>query len=283
VKDYSLPQLQNWMKTVLTVRGDLKEKLETAAGNEGLRIEHVVKGRKSISAHRRLDIYAAGYVMRLVECLKKEFSVLCSYMGEEFFEVFAKAYIVTIPSENWSLYYLGERFSSFLQNTQPHSPNDSEQAAFVALPAQIARFERAKAEVLLAKGLENNTNAPISETEYVSAFLQGQMRVQTPPCLRLIRLEYPILELVDCVEKSKEYKMPQLGESFLAISRIDYQITITELEDWQFSFLSQCADPISVCEAAHKIHSGLKPSDLLARLLIWLLTIDAYGLIVSID
>ncbi len=279
VKQPPLHLIQNWMKTVLIERGSLQEKLETAEGQSGFQIEQLVKSRGRISAHRRLDIYAAGYVMRLVECLKTEFSVLCAYMGEEFFVTFAKAYVVTVPSKNWSLYYLGEQFSDFLKNTQPDNQSDPDQIAFIALPAQIALFERAYAEVLLAPGLENNA---ISEIGYNLTFLQSQVILQTPPCLQLLQLDYPILELIDSVKKSKDYTIPQLKKSLLAITRVDYRVTITELDDWQMSFLSACTNPVSAHGAVSKIteNSDFEASDLLAKLLIWLPVAEEKGLIV---
>lgn len=284
LKQPSLQQIQQWMKTILTVRGSLREKLATAATPDNLHLEQIVKTQQGVSPYRRLDIYAAGYVMRLVECLKSEFSVLCAYMGDEFFETFAKAYIVTVPSENWSLYYLGEHFSDFLKNTQPQGLHAPEQVTFIALPAQIAQFERAYAEVLLAKGLENNTDILASKMGYELAFLQGQIMLQTPPCLRLIKLDYPILELMNCVEKSEDYTLPQPEKSLLALTRVDYRVTATELDDWQFSFLTHCKEAMSVHKAVQitAIACGISTSDLLAKLMIWLPIAQSSGFLVSL-
>ncbi|NQY64567.1 MAG: putative DNA-binding domain-containing protein [Alteromonadaceae bacterium] len=287
MKQASLYQIQSWMKTVLTERGDLKEKLETAAARDGLLIENVIKGTENISVHLRLDIYAAGYVMRLVECLKNEFPILSTFMGEAFFENFAKAYIVTVPSNNWSLYSLGKRFAEFLKNTQPQFQDIPEQMAFIALPAQIALLERARAEVLLARGIENTVRSPTLEIGVDLSFLQGEMMLQVPPCLQLLPLDYPILELVANIEKSHDLNKPLLnipksGESLLAITRVDYQVTTTELAYWQFSFLSQCTEPISVEQAinATALNCSMKTSKLIAKLFLWLPIAEISGFLV---
>jgi hypothetical protein len=101
----TLSQTQEWVNTVLIVRGDLAQKIQTAADINGLQLDHLIKTTRGLSAQRRLDIYASGYVLRLVDCLKSEFSLLAAFMGEQVFEIFAKAFIVTIPSKYWSLHY----------------------------------------------------------------------------------------------------------------------------------------------------------------------------------
>lgn len=280
---HSLDQIQNWMKTVLIERGSLKEKLETAASLDGVMIEQTVKGEGNMSAYRRLDIYAAGYVMRLVECLKSEFSLLCAYMGEEIFETFAKAYIVTVPSKNWSLYYLGAQFADFLRKTQPSELTDPEKAAVVAMPAQLALFERTRAEVMLAQGTEENPKVFDPKIGYDLSFLQGQLILQVPPCLRLLRLDYPILELVSSVEKSRDFKLPEKSECLLAITRINYQVVVSVLTRWQFLFLSRCTDPIAAHEVVKEVarNNNHEVNELIARLLLWLPVAEEKGLIMD--
>lgn len=279
----SLSQTQNWMKTVLTVRGSLQEKLQAATVRDGLQIDDMVQATDRMPMHRRLDIYAAGYVMRLVECLKSEYPILCAYMGDEFFETFAKAYIVAVPSKNWSLYYLGQGFAGFLEQTRPRGANAPDQAAFYAIPAQIARFERAKAEALLAEGPEDTHSPSPGVVEYELACLQGTLTVRRPPCLRLLRLDYPILDLVDRVEQSGDSPLPQAQETLVAVSRVSFQLQVTELSPWQYSFLSHCGAPAAVQDIARDAAPAvaLGVGEYLARLALWLRSAAAKGFVVA--
>jgi hypothetical protein len=52
----SLRLLQHWMKTVVTERGGLDEKLDVAAQRHGLRAEDVVSERRGLSARERLAV-----------------------------------------------------------------------------------------------------------------------------------------------------------------------------------------------------------------------------------
>ncbi len=152
MKTPDLTQTQQWLSTVLMVRGDLPQKLNTAANPHGLTLHDCVKSNKTLGAMRRVDIYAAGYVMRLVECLRGEFALLCQFMGDEVFDTFAKAFIVTLPSESWTLHQLGSRFADFLAHTKPIGDFNAHQQAMFSLPSELAKFERAKALALLKSG-----------------------------------------------------------------------------------------------------------------------------------
>ena len=85
------------MKTVVTERGGLGEKLDAAARQHGLRAEDVVAERRGLSARERLAVYTSGYVLRLLECMRADFPVLHGFVGDSVFDAFAKAYIITLP------------------------------------------------------------------------------------------------------------------------------------------------------------------------------------------
>ena len=98
--EQSLDRLQLWMKTVVTERGSLADKLQTATQLHGLNIEEVIAEKRDLSAHKRLGIYTSGYVARLLECMRADFPALRRFVGEPVFDAFAKAYIVTEPSHS---------------------------------------------------------------------------------------------------------------------------------------------------------------------------------------
>ncbi|MET1256473.1 DNA-binding domain-containing protein [Aliikangiella maris] len=282
----ALAQIQHWMTETLTVRGNLFEKLTAAKQATGLSMNEAIRIRPGVNPYRRLDVYAAGYVMRLLDCLKSEFPLLMQFMGEDIFETFAKAYIVSIPSENWSLYSLGEKFSDFLKDTQPNfSCLDLEQAAFIELPAQIAKYERARAEVALAKGLEGKQIDTQAFSSYQQLLFSEQQPVKIAPCVRKIKLEYPILHLVEQIEQLKDYALPQRKTHYLAITRENYRLVNIALEDWQYYFLQYIEQPTVLNKAiqftAKKIN--LASSEVLARLMIWLPTAISQVLIVDAE
>ncbi|MCF2906960.1 DNA-binding domain-containing protein [Pseudoalteromonas sp. DL2-H2.2] len=287
---YSTPQLsqlQHWLSHVLISRGDLPEKLLTAGQRDGLTLEQCVKSTPQLPAERRVDIYAAGYVMRLVECLKGEFALLCAFMGDDVFEVFAKAYIVTLPSRSFTLHTLGKSFVSFLANTRPQGEFGDKQRAMFDVPVELARFERAKAEVLLAEGLENTPPAELVLNEFELLGGGASLNLVVPPCLRLLVSDYDLLPMVEQLESPQQennqpYALPARETRYIALTRQNYRLITQPLTHWQADLLSHCGQAMSFEQAL--IHSarrqGMEPALLRARLAMWLPAAVACGLLV---
>ncbi|AQQ01505.1 hypothetical protein B0W48_18025 [Pseudoalteromonas aliena] len=279
MNEVTLKQTQQWMMTMLVVRGNLKQKVIKASQQANLPLNLLNQNNEKSTFYRRLNIYAAGYVMRLVECLKAEYPLLEKFMGETVFADFAKAYIVTLPSKNSSLYDLGSGFALFLEKTRPGGFCSIEEEAFYSLPAEIARIERAKAEVSLAKGFEVEQEEDVTLDFF--SLLQQSFTVRTPSCLRLVKLAYPLLPLMQKLESNDEYAMPMAELSFIAFSRINYTLSSLALESWQFEFLKVCQQEplLSNCIDITSRVSGLDKGDLLARLMFWLPSAIAHGLL----
>ncbi len=264
--EQSLALVQRWMKSVLTERGHFVEKLDSAAQQHGLLIDDVVAGKRDLSARERLNIYAGGYVARLLECMRADFPVLCHFMGDAVFDAFAKAYIVTAPPHSPSLYDLGAGFAQFLDETKPTS-NEPGTITLLDLPAELARFERARAEVMRARGTEDDPQA----TQSFSPFevLSSDLKLHATPCLRLLELNFA---LVDFFQEPDQSGQPDQRRSFVAIGRSDYRVNVAEVEAWQFAFLKACESPVSAHVAARQAaeESGTEPSFVLAHLVLWL-------------
>src|ERR1044072_1623042 len=119
MSEQSLSILEHWMKTVVVERGGLGEKLDEAARQHGLCADDVVAESRGVSARERLAVYAGGYVLRLLECMRADFPVLRGFVGDSVFDAFAKAYVITMPPSSHSLYDLGANFPRFLEETKP--------------------------------------------------------------------------------------------------------------------------------------------------------------------
>jgi len=258
-----LDLLQLWMKTVITERGGLPEKLESAAQQHGLIIEDVVAEKRGLSSRKRLSIYTSGYVARLVDCMRADFPLLRRFVGDSVFDAFAKAYIVTEPPHSPSLFDLGARFPHFLEETKPQNGE-----ALLDLPAEIARFERARTEVMRARGTENDLPA----TNLSSFEIFGRdLKVQVTNCLRLLELKFSLVDFFQKTDQD-ETAQPDARLSLVAIGRADYCVHVKEIEPWQFAFLKACASPVSAHAAGRSAaqQSGNEPSFVLSHLMVWL-------------
>lgn len=269
--EQSLRRLQQWMKAVVTERGGLSEKLQSAAAQHGLRIEDVVAERRDLSAHKRLSIYTTGYVLRLLECMRADFPALRNFVGDSVFDAFAKAYIISHPPKSSSLFDLGAGFPQFLEETKP--PGSSLQAdlsALLDMPPELARMERARSEIMRAPGTEQDP--PVAEPFSPLSIFSESVTLEATPCLRLLKLKFPLVDFLRRSDRNERPEPPPPEASFVALGRSNYQLHVEEVAPWQFAFLKACERPVSVHLAAGRAaeESGAETAFVLAELVVWL-------------
>jgi hypothetical protein len=90
-------------------------------------------GNETASTETRLGVYYDAYRLRLIECLRNDFPGLCALMSDETFDSLCQRYIVTHPSRDPNVRWIGQHLTGFLTAdeiaaSQPHI-------------AEMARFE----------------------------------------------------------------------------------------------------------------------------------------------
>jgi hypothetical protein len=271
MSEQSLNLLEHWMTTVITERGGLDEKLNAAARQHGLRAEDVVLEKRSLSAYERLAVYTSGYVLRLLECMRADFPVLRSFVGDAVFDAFARAYVITRPPSSPSLYDLGADFPKFLEKTKPDGERfDAETAAMLDLPPELARLERARAEVMRARGTEDDP--PAAEALSPVAVFGEDLTLQATPCLRLLEMKFPLVDFLRRSDHGDHPDPPVPQTSFVAIGRSNYRLHVEQISHWQFAFMRACEHFTSTYPAVRisATESGRDPGQALADLAIWL-------------
>ena len=269
--DQPLDLLQHWMKTVVTERGSLSEKLQSASEQHGLSIEDVVAEKRGLSAQTRLSIYTSGYVLRLLDCMRADFPALRNFVGDSVFDAFAKAYIINRPPRSPSLYDLSADFPQFLEETKPQkSPLDAQLSSMLDLPSELARLECARAEVMRAHGTENDTVR--AEPFAPFAIFNEDITLQATPCLRLLELKFPLVDFLRRSDQGERPEPPTPRISFAAIGRSNYRIHMEEVALWQLAFMKACEHPTSLYSAVQHAarESGKETASVLAELVVWL-------------
>jgi len=275
--------LQHWLKTVITSGGALPYKLQKAQQQFSLTGQDVVLAAGKASIQERLQVYTSGYVLRLLDCMYADFPVLRKFLGEQLFDHFAKAYLAFHPSTSFTLYDLGAGFPAFLERTKPTDQVPEAQQALLDLPVALATLERTVHEVLRVAGTETNT-MPGSDLS-IEMMLFQPLTIQANPCLRLLKLSFPVLPFYHAIQRDETYDLPAPAESFVAVCRKNYRLNAEPVQEWQYHFLNACAQPVSLSEAAHIAASETQtdPSALLAELYIWLPILLHNGAISLID
>jgi hypothetical protein len=139
-----------------------------------------------------------------------------------------------------------------------------EQRDALGLPAQIARVERAASEVAGEPGVEGR--APVALPGPLE-LLSGAVRVETAPCLRLLDLDYDLLDFCAALERGEHPALPGPEPTSVAVTRAHWQVRRGSLEGWQAQFLGWCQAqrrPIALCEWPAGDGDGV------ARVMLWL-------------
>jgi len=274
----ALAELQRWLQARVTAGvWDLPEDpaegplaAEVVAGS-------VVAGSGALSPRARLAIYAKSYVLRLAECLRAEFPVLAAMIGDEVWGLFAGAYLGARPSRSTTLYDLGAGFADYLAATRP--PGAA--GPLAALPADLARLERAIAECGRAEGLEGAPPGPPLDAP--TLILQPGARLRTPATLQLLELGFDFSEALAAHRAGDHPAPPPPRPTLVAVARRRYAVRAHPLEPWAFAWLRavQAGADVQGASAAAAQASGRPAGEVLASLLFWLPTAADAGFVAA--
>jgi hypothetical protein len=265
--DADLGVLQRWMLSAVTTPGGVREGVRIGRECYNLDVGDAVRSSNRLSAEDRLDIYARGYLMRLLECLRAEFPILLALVGDQVFELFATSYVWSRPSQSYSLYDLGAGFAAFLEETRPTSGAGA--GSIEALPASLATFERARAEVYRAHGLENEA---AHHTAEAFTLIMSGASLCLPASVCLLQLAFDFTEAIAAASRGERPDMPPARETLYAIARSRYRVRAHVLQPWQFAFLRACGAegaPLQVsCDSTART-TGREVAQVWVDLLVW--------------
>lgn len=274
-----LATIQKWLTSIIVRPGKLQEKIFLADQHYHLNHTDIVTGSEDLGAVEKIGIYARGYILRLMECMEAEFPALKYLLGDQLFDSFAGAYLSRLPPNSFDLYDLGKKFPDFLEASQPAGLIAESENLSYHLPVELARLERALAEVSRMPGPEGSGRN--LQPEALPFFLLTGTDFQTAPCLKLLRQKFNLTGFVKAIQHDKKPDSPAEEDTFVAVSRVNYAVVMYNLENWQWHFLAalesthQYGPAIDLCA----VNCGISKDELLANLLLWLPVAECSGLV----
>ncbi|MGE5346529.1 MAG: putative DNA-binding domain-containing protein [Acidithiobacillales bacterium] len=185
----SLAATQDWMQAVLVHPEGAGKGLSAPGARRHLAPENVsriVKGRGTLDAAERLEIYAGMYPLRMVEALRSDYPALAGLLGAKGFERLVTDYVAAHPSESFTLARLGDRLPEFMAGWgTPHRRG---------LLADVARLELAATQVFDA---ETTALIDLSAMETVSALEWRRMKVVPAAAFRLVSVRPGAVDVLD--------------------------------------------------------------------------------------
>jgi hypothetical protein len=228
-----------------------------------------IRGSAAFPARQRLAVYAQSYALRLIECLREEFPVLRLLVGDQVFDLFAGAYIAAQPSRSYSLYGLGAGFADFLEATRPAGTGP---ASLEAIPASLARLERAMAEAQRAVGTEALPGGDLPIETLLQ--LSPDLRLRLPDTVRLLHLEFDFAAALAAAARGARPDQPPVRETWVAVARCRYRVRAHPVTSQHFALLQalERSGGLSLREAAAAVASATSEATgaMLADLMVWL-------------
>ncbi len=234
--EQQIEPLLAWMQAVITHPDGVEAGASSPEAQRCLdvppgELEKVVLPSRAQTASERLAIYHNAYFTRLIECLREEFPVLTRALGRDVFDAFAFDYLQRHPSRSYTLSRLGEHFARHLEETRPA------EGAWPDFLIDLAAFEWAVNEVFDGPGVEGERLLGADELRSVPAARWPEARLVPVPCLRLLRLGYPVHRYHAALRRKKRARPPEPAETFLALTRRDYVVRHHELSRPQYELL----------------------------------------------
>lgn len=270
-----LANLQHWMQ------GAILGAVLGRAAPPGLDdvIVGAPQGLGGLTAAQRLTLYARGYRARLMECLVAEFPCLRALAGEQVFELFAAGYVAARPSTDPSLYGLGAGFADYLESTRP--VGDESACALSALPADLARLDRARAEAQRAVGVERLAGPPLA----AGLLLTPGARLRRPDTVRLLTLGFDPGPLLAAVDRGGPIDPPPPCPTPVAVARSRYRVAVHALPTWRHAWLEalgEAGGDVHAAAARAAQASGRETGAVIADLALWLPLASGLGLVAAV-
>lgn len=215
----ALDALQRWMLDALIAPE------RTARGS----IDAAVLPGARIDAAACLAIYQRSYLQRLRLCLGEQFPATRHALGRPLFDDFADEYLRACPSDSYTLYALGRRFSDWIEQSRPDRDlAEADREAWIDFMVDLAHYEHALFRLFDAPGHEGRP-WPADDTDDAALVLQ--------PCLALAAYRYPVAWYYHEVRAGRSPAFPSEAASQVVVLRRDHRTTTYPVTPLHFRFL----------------------------------------------
>lgn len=215
----SLPELQRWMRKVLTHRGGVACALQHKGGP---RLLHVIGETVELKRADRLSIYGDGYYWRLIDCLGANYEVLKKVLGDELFSELSRDYLDKYPSRYKCIDDVGAELSLFVKK-HPVSKGRP-------YLTELAALEWAVHQSMYADDVSPMDPKKLSA---LSPQQWAKAKIAFDPSVRLMKLNWPL----DKLWRDGKWRARREKIFLLVYRRDDKLVRIPRLTPDQFKLL----------------------------------------------
>lgn len=168
--------------------------------HDNSQLQNLVVKTRSPSAKQRINVYANGYKIRLIEALSSNYSQLSGYVGQKVFDKIAKTYLAQYPSNFRLIQSFGDKLASFLQEHYPQRP----------VLAELAKFEWAICHTIDAA---DQITLSIDDLRKIETSLWTDMKFNFHPSVKINDFAYNVITLWDGLLNQKIRKAAKFKDS----------------------------------------------------------------------
>jgi len=237
--------LQRWMQSVIVHPHGIEAGVASSEATDLIdgsaeNVEGVILPSSQQTSLDRLRIYGNAYFGRLLECLRSQYPAVRHAAGDEAFDGLAFGYLVSHPSQTYTLAALGKSFESYLRQTRPARSEESTSDAFdfADFLIDLARLETVYNEVFDGPGPER---VPSLSADALTGLTPEQFAdsvLKCHACVRLLQLHFPVHEYATAVRRGAVPAPPVPRTVWLVVTRRDYVVRRFELTQPQYQLLS---------------------------------------------
>ena len=214
--DTQLGQIQLWMQSLL---------VKPVANDSAKDIETYISVSANLTAQECLGIYQNSYELRLLECMRKQFTALCFTLGDQLFNEFSLLYLRSKPSGSPSLSELGYDFPQFLEETRPDKDAPE---SWIAFMIAMAQFEIDLYQIFDQKGSEGEKFAT-DKTEDKYLKLQAGFGLRQYP--------FDVHHYYKQVSLDQNPHISEEKNTYIVFYRKAYKVFVLSLTKNQYAFL----------------------------------------------
>jgi hypothetical protein len=201
-----LSQLQRRLRKLLAAPEGVAAALREAGDPTAASLAGFVVSDAILAALPRLEVYANAYFLRILDALKDDFGALAAALGPEGIHDVVTAYLLAHPPRHPSLRHAGNRLSAFLADDPRAAPFRRRWPWC----ADLARLETALQDAFDAP------DAPALGRERLATLAPDAwpaLRLRVQPCVRVLRLAWPVAALYTAWESDASQTPPAAPEA----------------------------------------------------------------------
>jgi hypothetical protein len=220
----------------VTALRQLQRELQSHLLREDSSIADAIVDAPPLPVAERLNIYAHGYRVRLIDALDNTYPLLHRLLGDEAFMALGESFVAAHPSAHRSIRWYGRELAEFLRRTMPHADQP--------ILAELAQLEWTLAEVFDAPDAEPKSRAEFASID-PSAW--NELRFEFHPSLRRLPLRWNTAAAWQALNSGETPPHPECAER--AVPWLLWR------QDLQNYFRSMTADEAVALDCAMRGHS----------------------------